>query len=665
MPSKKETELLLEDKERLQKALDQHKVKISKPLEKYRKYFRGIQWEIGDRSFYNDEIVDNIVYGIVSSFVASMYLGNPKVTVKPKTSTVVIKGKQVDATLGAVRHQLLSNFLYEELDVNNTMELVTVDAFLGHRGVTFTGFEAKTEAIDADVDTSEIDSDDIPEASDPSFNEIIESQSLFVDRISPKDFITDVDATDPNLKDSKRIYIRWIRTPVEVKEDFNKDIKPNGEIDHKEHEHQFSAFKRDGRTPEQDVWGRVEGFDIWDREKRELRTVVIDEDEYLRKENWPIDYKGGFPVDILWFNYMPDSAIPIADTELYIGQQDYINRIHSKIVDHIRRIADRKHVYNDKKIKKHDYENWAKGPSGSGLPAKGSPSDAVVPVNDGGVSQDLYIGVRSAKGDVLGMMGLSQFETGGSPNFDSAAEGKLESQGVLPKRAFRSTKYKKFISRVVAKLGNVASQVLPSTEVPLGEEAFDDLAKNRPELLNGRLTGEKNEQGEKLIEVFPFTTIDKELLAGEFIFDVNMIDIGPESENRKRQDAALLLKMSETITWINTEEATKVFFDAFGFSHLKDRLLKSADDVAKEQAAATEAQIQAQVAIDKPKRDTDLTKTQMKSMTSLLQTGMQADQRENEGKRRFVVDKGNTASKEKISSIDRIFDLARTDNGNK
>lgn len=654
MPSKADTELLLEDKERLEKAISFHKAKIAKPLEGFRAYFRGVQWAIQGRYRYTDEIVDNIVYGIVSSFVASTYLGNPKVSVTPKTSTVAINGKAQDASLGAVRHQVLADFLYDELDVNATMELVMVDAYLGHRGVVFTGFEAKTEAIEADAKEEE---------STTTLTEIIESESLFVDRISPKDFLLDVDVHDPNLKDSKRIYIRWVKTPKEVKDDTGKDIKPNGTIEHKEHEHIFNNFKRDdAKVPERDVWGRVEGYDIWDREKREVRTVVLGEDEYLEKKDWPIDYKGGFPVDVLWFNYMPDSATPMADTELYKGQQDYINIIHSKIVDHIRRIADRKNAYNQSKVKKHDYEEWSKGPSGSGLPGKGDPNTFIAPVNDGGVSQDLYIGINNAKRAVTGMMGVSQFETGGPQDFGSASEAQQETQGVLPKRAFRSSKYKKFLTKVIVKLANVASQVLPTTEIPLNDNAFEDLLKNKPELLNGRRAGRQNEEGEELIEVFPFTSVDKELLAGEFTFNVNIIDIGPESEVRKRQDATVLLQMAGTNPIINKVEATKVFFEAFGFNHLKDRLLRNPEDVAKEQAAAQKAQIDASIEVDRPKRETDLRKTEMKTMAQLASTGIQADQKENEGKRKFITESKKMRSTENVSSLDRIFELAR-DNG--
>ncbi len=659
MPTEKEKEeeieLLKEDKERLSVALNLHKVKIQAPLKKFREYYRGIQWQFEGRANYNDEIVDNIVFGIVQSFVASLYLGNPKISVSANTSTVTINGKQADATLGAVRHQLLSSFLYEQLDVNATMELITVDAFLGNMGIAFTGFEAKTKNIKESV------KDDSNEG-DGLFGEILESESLFVDRISPRDFITEVDARDPNLKDHKRIYIRWVKTPSEVKEEYNKDITPNGKIENKEDQHQFATFNRgDSEAPKKDVWARVEGYTIWDRENQEIRVIVQDHDEYLEKKKWPLDYKGEFPVDILWFNYAPDSSIPIADTGLYIGMQDYINMIHSKIIDHVRKLADRKYVYQ-KDIKSNDFENWAKGPSGSGLKVK-NPNNAIEAVNDGGVSQDFYREVSNTKADVSGMLGISQFETGGNPNFKSATEGKLEAQGILPKRAFRSAKYKKFITRVIAKLGNVASQVLPSTEIPLSENSFDDFTKNRPELLNGRDTGETNDKGQKIVEVFPFTTIDKELLSGSYTYKVDIVDAGPESESKRRQDAALLLKMSETMPMINKEEALKVFFDAFGFSHLKDRLLKDRETVKQEQVAAMQAQVEVQKAIGEPKVTADIEKTKMKSMVSLITKGMDADQKENEGRRRFIVEQGKISSKEGISSMDRLFELARSGNG--
>jgi len=659
----KKSDLYKQDIERLERSLAKHEKEIDKPLSQYRDYYRGIQWAIDGTNKYNDKVVDNIVYGIVSSFVSSLYLGDIKVSVKPKTSQHVVNGKLADATAGAIRHQILSEFLYEELEVANTMEKVLVDSFLGHRAIVMTGWEVKTEDIeddDEDDDDDEIDEDDDPKESAEKFNKIIESESLFVDRISPRDFITEVDARDPDLRDSKRVAVRWVKTPEEVKKDHGKDIRPNGELEKKNQDMIFSSFRRDGaQTPSKDVWARVEGYDIYDIENQEIRTVVIDEDDYVEKKKWPVDYKGKWPFDILWYNYMPDSAIPIADTSLYKSRQDNINIIHSKINDHVRKIADSKFAYNKNKVNKEDAEAFAKGPSGSTLPGKGDPNTFFSQFENRGVSQDMYINVANNKSDTMGMLGVSQFEAGGPRNFGSASEADKEQDGVAPKRAFRNDKYKKFVKNVIVKLSNIAAQVLPQTEIPLQENDFEDLAKNNPSILNGRRTNEKNEDGEDMIEIFPFTTIDKELLQGNFIFNVSIIASGPESEVKKRQDAELLYQKAAVDPSLSKTEVLKVWFDAFGFSHLKDRLLRDPKEVAQEQQAAMKAQIEAQIAIDAPKRDTDLQKTAMKTQASLAGTGMQLDQRENEGNRKFITANRDRDSSEKMSSIEKLLDLAK------
>jgi len=634
-----------DDLERLSKAKQKHKKEITKPLKQWRDYYKGNQWAIDGLSRYNDQTVDNIVYGIVSTFVSSLHLGDIRVSVKPKTALTVIDNKQVDSNLGAMRHEVLSTFLYDELEVEDTLEKILVDAFLGHRGIVMSGYEAKTKEIEND---------------DASISEIIDSQSLFVDRISPYNFFTDVDADDPDLKGDKRVYHRWVKTPEEVKDDTGKVVKPNGQFDEKD-EKLFFESDTDRMTAgsDSDVWGRVEGFDIWDIEKHEIRTIVEGEDDYIEIKEWPVNYpKNKFPFDILWFNYMPDESTPLADSSLYKTTQDNINIIHSKINDHLRKLSDQKYGYNKNKVQTEDFEKWARSGSGAGLPCKGDPQTAVFPMNDGGVSNDLYANVQQSKNDVNGMLGLSSFETGGTPDFNSAEEAKGDQAGVAGKRVFRSKKYRKFIRNIVVKLGFIAAQVLPETEIPLDDQQFESLVKKQPSVLKQKPTGQVDENGEELIEVFPFTTMDKELLTGDFIYDVSIIPTGPESEQKKRQDAELLYQKALTDPIINKIEALNNWFEAFGFNHLKSRLIRDPQEVAKEQAAAQQAQIEAQIAIDKPKRTTDLEKTKMKTMAQLTSTGMQLDQKENEGNRKFVTANRDRKSNEDMSTIDKLFTLA-------
>ena len=636
------------DLERLSKAKNKHEKEINKPLKQWREYYRGQQWQIDGKSRYNDQTVDNIVYGIVSTFVSSLHLGDIRVSVKAKTSMVTINNKRVDASLGAMRHEVLSKFLYDELEVEDTLEKVLVDAFLGHRGIVMSGYEAKTQEV---------------EDEDADIAEILESQSLFVDRVSPHDFFTDIDANDPDLKGDKRCYHRWVKTVDEVKKEYNKTVKPNGQLDRQDDHLSFhNDLDRMATGDNSDVWGRVEGFDIWDIEDQEVRTIVQGEDDYIKKKPWPVNYpKNKFPFDILWFNYNPDESTPLADTSLYKTTQDAINIIHSKINDHLRKLSDQKYGYNKNKVNTEDFEQWAKGGSGSGLPCKGDPDTAVKALNEGGVSQDLYINAQQAKNDVNGMLGLSSFETGGTPDFNSAEEAKGDQAGVATKRVFRQKKYKKYVKNIVVKLGFIAAQVLPETEVPLDNDQFEQLTKTKPELLENRQTGQTDEDGNPLIEVFPFTKIDKELLTGDFLYNVMIIPTGPESEAQRRQDAELLYQKALTDPMINKVEALNNWFEVFGFNHLKTRLIRDPQEVAKEQAAAQKAQIEAQIAIDSPKRETDLKKTEMKTKAQLAATGMQLDQKENEGNRKFVTANRDRSSNESMSTIDKLFQLTTGD----
>lgn len=616
-------------KQELLLAIEKHEEEIVKPTKMYREYYRGKQWDAVSKSYYNNETVDNMVYSTVSSVGPSITINKPQIVVKAKKPFIDgANGEKIDATTASIKHRIMTEFLFDELDVQETMEQIVVDALICPRGVAFVGFEVNTMAV-------QIQDDD-------ELLEMIRNENIFVSRISPVDLIVDIEGKDPNLSDARYIAVKWVLRPEEVKKTYGKSVPVNGSLESNEHSVTFRRFQRDESNLDVGkILGRVEGYDVWDRDTRTVYTMVLTEDHYVKTRKFP-SHIDNFPIQVLWFNYNPDSSTPLADTGIYKGKQDSLNMLESQIADHTKRLSDRKYAINKNKVAKTEAETWANGPSGSVLKVKGDPTTAVTAVNDGGVSQDLYIGVNATKGDINSLMGIAQSEGGKGADFKSATAASLASQGVSPRRIFRRNKYERFIGKVLSSLMRVASAVLPaSTTVPVSDNQFDGLATSNPNLL---VAGDEQTSatGHRFKEVFPFVEVDRAVMSARYTYKITVEQAGADSEAVKREGATALLQMSAENPYVNQFEATKIFLEAIGMGSFVDRVLVPQEQVIQSQQAADKKNIEGQLALDLPKREADVLKTKMKTVAQMTIAGMQLDASKDSDKRKEKQDnKGN------------------------
>jgi membrane protein involved in colicin uptake len=85
-----------------------------------------------------------------------------------------------------------------------------------------------------------------------------------------------------------------------------------------------------------------------------------------------------------------------------------------------------------------------------------------------------------------------------------------------------------------------------------------------------------------------------------------------------------------------------------GFEEYIGRLMRDPAIVQQEAQQAAQQQLQSEIAVDQPKRDTDLKKTQMKSITSLEQERM-----------RQQGESSRNREKNKVELIDQILNAAQ------
>ena len=601
-------------------AKDFHETHKGKELEAYREAYEGKQWEEDDKSKYNNEIVDNMVYMVVSTLGPAIGMSRPQTFVTPKTSKIIINGQQIDPAIAATRLKFLLDFLWDKLDLEVEFMKCIDDSLIGHDGCVYTGY-------DMEVFESETD--------EGNLIDLIESEGIVCKRIDPDFVLKDPMSMDPDLKDARWIAIKWQRQLSEVKEDPNfkniGDLQPNGTVifDKITHKIKFVTGDRTAGQPEHNApekWAEaVEGYDIWDKKNKKIYTLVLTHDKFLREEDgWPLEYTGnGFPVDVLWYNYNPSKGYPLADTGLYLSKQKALNFLESLMIDHADISSNVKLLLDKKKLPPgQDVEKWATGPAWSWLYTKGDTSTAASILSTAPGASELFAVIQSLKRDILTQVGVDQFMVGNPEKLETAGEVDAISQGSTAKHAFRSRAVERFEGKVLTKLAKVAQQVSSETEIPLDPGQVSELAINSPDLL---VTGREGqaEDGSMVQEKLAFMRVDNELLQGEFDFKVKVGSTRHTDENVEKQDAMILAKITQGNPLINMVELTKITLEKFGFSHLMARLLRDPQEVRKEQMERAKMQMQMQMAEPQLKTQTDLQKTQIKSDTALKVAGVQ------------------------------------------
>jgi hypothetical protein len=588
-----------------------------KELIKYRKAYEGDQWSDDQKAKYNNEVVDNMVYMVVSTLGPAIGMSRPEVYVTPRKSSVMIQGKKTDPSLAAARLKTLLDFMFTKLDLETEFMQTISDSLIGHDGYQYTGYDMETFETETE-DGKKID--------------LIESENIVCERLDPAFVLKDLMSTKPDFKDARWIAIKWERSLDEVKEDVNfknvHDLEPNGTIQFDKITERFS-FASSNRTAGQptsningqDKWAEaVEGWDIWDKKNKNFYSIVLSHDKFLREESkWPLDYNGnGYPVDVLYYNFNPSKSYPLADTGLYLTKQMALNFLESLLIDHADLQSNVKVMIDGKKIPPgENVEAWLNGPAWSFIKTKGDPGTAAAVLGQAPGAGELFSTIQALKRDILQQVGVDQFMVGAAEKVETAGEVEKISQGSTAKHAYRSRAVEKFESKVLTKLANVIQQVSTETEIPLDEGQFQTFANVAPELL---VDGERSQDlgnGKIAQEKLPFMRVDNELLQGEFDFEVKIGSTRHTDENTEKQDASILTQFAQSNPLINKVEVTKISLEKLGFGHLLDRIMRDPKEVANEQKQKFQAQMEAQMAEPKLKTQTDMQKTLEKNKTAL------------------------------------------------
>lgn len=583
-----------------------------------RNYYRGNQWRTstGDDDFidrFKNKAVDNMVFANIQTIRPSINFRNPRIFVGAKKKPFLKDQVLFDTTASALILEMVLNHYYVELEIKRQVDKALTDALIGPWGFIQIGYTFETEAID--------DGD-----------ELIQSNSPFVKRISPMDVIVDSSAKDSHLEDAEWMAFRWVKRLEDVKKSKKykntATLKANHVVktDFNSSESTSTSMNIQGDAEE---WSRVEGWDIWDKKNNKLITYVSGHDKFLQDREWPLDFDG-FPVEVLFFNENPDELFPVGDVDIYRYSQDELNMVRSMQLDHISRISSRKFVAKDTAFDDNATEERKLmfGGDGTVLFTKGDPTTAIVPLKDANVSQDMYLTLNQLKQAIREGQGIAVFEQGVGQKFDTATEPALIAQGVSTRRAERGAILEDFLKRTMRKVAQILQQTMESTEVPLTTEQFDEVrqpAEGRLGNIKNRLAKIAGPEESTILSPW-LTDVSKDDIQGEYEYNIDVGSTKPINEQERKKD---ILELSNLIGnspqfagLIKPGEALKRIFEAYDVRDF-EKLLKSPEELQAEQEAAAQ-EIDPELERQQLKSQTDLQKTQMKSETQLQTAAMKS-----------------------------------------
>lgn len=594
--------------------------KVKPKIKKAWKYYKGDQWA-DNVAGYKDQPVDNVVFANIRAIIPRLNFREPKIFVRPKKKPIRTKNGIFDTMSAAVYMELLLSHYYKILQVKRESRKCLYDALLSPWGIMELGYT---------VETSKVKDDELLEV-----NELIEGDSPFCMRRNPNDFRSDPEGIDSSLLDARWIALRWVKKLEDIKKDprYNKvkDLKENFTIKTHFEETGVKAASESGEGEDKNYWGRVEGWTIWDKKTHRIMDVVKSHSNFLRyEEDWPLDLEG-FPVETLYFNENSTDLYPVPDTWMYLPMQDELNRISSMQLDHIRRISQRRYVCRENSFTPEQRRALTHGGDGTVVETTLNPQDSILPLQDATISQDIWMIRQGLKKAIREMAGVSDSEVMASTKFESATEPALIEQAAQSIRGDQQAIFEGFTVRILEKLASIIQQTMDDVSIPLDGDVMND-----PEMqkyINGKLAKIVSPEGAMIL--LPWLELGKEEIQGEYIFDIEVGSTMPINEQQERQDAVTLYKLMEQNPYAKPREGTKEVLAAFG-KFDPDKYLKTDEEVMKEKQMNLQMQIGMEQAMDAPKHQADMAKTQMKTASAEKIASIKTGQASEDSKRKAV-----------------------------
>lgn len=372
--------------------------------QKYKRYYR--------HRFKPGVLPVNILFSIMRSVVAQTYPRDPRITLTPRRPGLIYQ-------LHSRVLQSTDNWLIKELALKGELKYMIMDAFMAGTATGFNGYDSEygwdpKKAESSAASLTQFDK----KGYRLEYNAFINPGMPWFLRARPDDVVYPYGTT--NKQNAEWIAMRKLR-PVE---DLKKDPKYTVPKDY-QGSHVPLRTGPDGEaiTDYQDLtdtskenierlWAEM--WQIHDAKTGKIYAIVMDSDEFLRKDDDSMQFDG-LPAETLTFNTDPDYIYGVPDARIIEPQLLELNEIRTQLMYH-RRVDILKFLYKKNAIDANAINKLLDEDVKAAVECNydGPLKDVVLPMPSGvgGILQDMAFCADLARQDVRETVGFSRVQQG-------------------------------------------------------------------------------------------------------------------------------------------------------------------------------------------------------------------------------------------------------------
>ena len=482
-----------------------------------------------------DRIIVNVAFSTVNVIYPSVSVNYPKITVQPN------KPEDEDR---AVFTEAVVNYQWKHHDLQPQFRLAVKDYLtVGHgwlkTGWTFLevpqalGEPEMQEAYDtarAEADeyaaqrpelAAQLPTDEEIYSQLPTTRMVVSKDQPYVERISPHDVYVDSEAT--TLQDASWICQRIVRPYADVKKDpkykasVRSRLTPDAGVGRSDAMNQREWKKRHARDPEDQ---RITVWEWWDNRSHTFSVFAEGGDEFLIDPQ-PMPFSFGHPFVMLRNYDVPDYFYPMGDLEALESLQLELNKTRSQLMQARKKFA-RKFLIrarafgsSGRKALASDNDNELVEVLDDQTPF----ADLLTPVPQVPVPPELYQGAEQSIEDVRMVSGVSEYQSGQTPETRrTATEAAIITDSVNARASDK-------LAQIELGIGAAARRVVQLNAQFIDQQQW------------ARVTGPEG--------AYLWVPYDRTDVACEYDFEVEAGSTQPKNETVRRQEATA---MAEAMT---------------------------------------------------------------------------------------------------------------------
>lgn len=254
----------------------------------------------------------------------------------------------------------------------------------------------------------------------PSTEKAVTHDDLFVERVSPKDFFVDPDATDD--RDWSYVFQRVVKPYDEVINNSLYDPKVLAKLRPDTKSQAFEGDLGDDRKDDayrEDIL-RVTLYEYWDVHNQTFAVYAENCEEPLRgPEKWPYDF---LPFYVFRNNTVPDEFWAMGEVEAIESQQHELNKTRSQMLNQ-RRQYNRKVLFRNGAFAAQHLDELRSDRDGVFVPVKGNVplNEAIYVLQPPQIDAQLYQFEEVIKDDINRVSTVSEYQQGQLPDIRRTA----------------------------------------------------------------------------------------------------------------------------------------------------------------------------------------------------------------------------------------------------